>query len=263
MGNRMKVVILCGGRGTRFREETERRPKPMVEVGDRPLVWHIMKHFAQHGFNEFVLCLGYKGALIKEYFLNYEAMNSDFTITLGKRDEVDLYGSHGEDGWKVTLADTGQDALTGARVKRVQKYVGSEPFFLTYGDGVSDVDVNALLKFHKESGSIGTVTGVAPPGRFGELSIEADKVASFAEKPVVSGGFINGGFFVFEPAFFDYLSADDDCILERAPLERLSHDRQLSVFRHNGFWQCMDTFRDYTLIQDLWSSGKAPWKTWT
>lgn len=258
----MKVVILCGGRGTRFREETERRPKPMVEVGDKPILWHIMKHFAHHGFNEFVLCLGYKGEIIKEYFLNYEAMNSDFTMTLGKRGSLVFDGDHGEDGWRVTLADTGQDALTGARVKRVQKHIGDERFFLTYGDGVSDVDVTKLLSFHQKAGTIGTVTGVAPPGRFGELTLEADKVTSFAEKPAVTSGFINGGFFVFEPAFFEHLRAEDDCILERAPLEELSRQRQLSVFRHNGFWQCIDTYRDYTFIQDLWASGKAPWKTW-
>ncbi len=258
----MKVVILCGGRGTRFREETEHRPKPMVEIGDRPIVWHIMKHFAAHGFNEFVLCLGYKGSMIKEYFLNYEALNSDFTITLGKQAGVELSGSHAEDGWRVTLADTGQDALTGARVKRVQRYVGNERFFLTYGDGVSDVDLGRLLKEHEQRGRIGTVTGVAPPGRFGELTLESDLVASFTEKPHVTGGFINGGFFIFEPAFFDYLSGEDDCILERAPLERLARDGQLGVHRHSGFWQCIDTYRDYTYVSELWASGAAPWKTW-
>ncbi len=259
----MKVVILCGGRGTRFREETERRPKPMVEIGDRPIVWHIMKHFARYGFTDFVLCLGYKGSMIKEYFLNYEAVNSDFTITLGKRGSVELYGGHTEDGWRITLADTGQDALTGARVKRAQKYIGNERFFLTYGDGVSNVELDRLLSDHEARGTIGSVTGVAPPGRFGELTLEEDRVASFTEKPEVTGGFINGGFFVFEPAFFEYVSEQDDCILERAPLERLAQERQLGVYRHPGFWQCIDTYRDYTYVTDLWAAGNAPWKTWT
>jgi glucose-1-phosphate cytidylyltransferase len=258
----MKVVILCGGRGTRFREETEHRPKPMIEVGGRPILWHIMKHFARYGHTDFVLCLGYKGALIKQYFLDYEAMSSDFRITLGKTGGIELGGTHAEDGWRVTLADTGLDTLTGGRVKRIQRYVGDEPFMLTYGDGLSNVDLDALVAFHRESGLVGTVTGVAPPGRFGELAIDGDRVASFTEKPAVSGGFINGGFFVFEPGFFDYLSPDEACILEREPLERLAADGQLGVHRHHGFWQCIDTFRDYTLVSDLWSSGEAPWKTW-
>lgn len=258
----MKAVILCGGQGTRFREETERRPKPMVEIGGRPIVWHIMKHFAHHGVTDFILCLGYKGSVIKEYFLNYEAMNSDFTLTLGRGRSIELHAGHSEEGWRVTLADTGLDALTGARVKRVQAHVGNEPFFLTYGDGVSDVDLGKLLAHHRASGAIGTVTGVAPPGRFGELDLDGDRVTSFSEKPEVTGGFINGGFFVFEPAFFEYLTAQDDCILERAPLENLSRAGQLGVFRHGGFWQCIDTYRDYTLITDLWASGKAPWRTW-
>jgi glucose-1-phosphate cytidylyltransferase len=258
----MKVVILCGGRGTRFREETEHRPKPMVDLGGKPILWHIMKGYARHGFTEFVLCLGYKGEQIKEYFLNYEAMSSDFTVALGRHGGVELHQGHGEEGWRVTLADTGKDALTGARVKRVQRYVGDERFFLTYGDGVADVDVRALLAAHQRSGAVGTVTGVAPPGRFGELQIHGDRVGSFVEKPEVTGGYINGGFFVFEPSFFEYLESDDACILERAPIERLAREGQLSVYRHGGFWQCIDTQRDYTLVSDLWSSGKAPWKTW-
>ena len=262
VSEQMKVVILCGGRGTRFREETEHRPKPMVDIGGKPILWHIMKHFAHHGLKDFVLCLGYKGERIKEYFLHYEAMNSDLTVTLGRGGSVALESRHAEDGWKITLADTGLDSLTGARVKRVARYLENGPFMLTYGDGVSDVDIGKLLAFHKASGTIGTVTGVSPPGRFGELSLHGDRVTSFTEKPEVGGGFINGGFFVFERAFLDYLSADESCILEREPLERLSRDGQLSVFRHPGFWQCIDTYRDYSLVSDLWSSGKAPWKTW-
>lgn len=258
----MKVVILCGGRGTRFREETEHKPKPMIEIGGRPIVWHIMKHYARYGHREFVLCLGYKGHIIKDYFLNYEAMGSDVTVTLGKGASVELHGRRHDEDWKVTLADTGLDTLTGGRVKRVQAYVGDEPFFLTYGDGVSDVDLDALQAFHRGSGVIGTVTGVAPPGRFGELALSGDKVTSFTEKPEVAAGVINGGFFLFEPKFFDYLSADESCILERAPLEKLSQDHQLNVYKHPGFWQCIDTFRDYELVTGLWASGKAPWKTW-
>lgn len=258
----MKTVILCGGRGTRFREETERKPKPMVELGDKPILWHIMKGFARYQINDFVLCLGYKAELIKEYFLNYEAMNSDFTITLGDRSSLALHSKHDEAGWRITLADTGLDAMTGARVKRVQRYVGGSTFMLTYGDGVSDVDLDALLAFHRSHGKIGTVTGVRAPGRFGELGAEGNRVASFMEKPEVSGGHINGGFFVFEPEFFDYLSAAESCILERDPLERLARDGQLMLYKHEGFWQCMDTYRDYAYLTDLWTSGKAPWKNW-
>jgi glucose-1-phosphate cytidylyltransferase len=258
----MKVVILCGGRGTRFREETERRPKPMVEIGDRPIVWHIMKHFAHYGLNDFILCLGYKSHVIKDYFLDYDTMSSDLTVTLGTHGGVEILGKRASEEWRVTLAETGLDALTGARVKKVQKYVGNEPFILTYGDGVSDVDLKALQQFHAQSGTIGTVTGVSPPGRFGELALEGDRVSSFTEKPHTSAGVVNGGFFVFEPGIFDYLSADDSCILERDPLEKLSRDGQLSVYRHPGFWQCIDTVRDYQLISDLWASGNAPWKSW-
>ena len=258
----MKVVILCGGQGTRLREETEYRPKPMVQIGDRPLLWHIMKSFARFGHNQFILCLGYKGEMIREYFLNYEAMQSDCTVTLGREARVTQHGGHEEDGWEITLANTGLNALTGARVKRVQKYVGNEPFFLTYGDGVADVNLDALLAFHKRSARIGTVTGVRAPGRFGELTIEGEQVASFVEKPVISGGLINGGFFVFQPEIFDYIDADESCILEREPLERLAERGELCVHKPDGFWQCIDTYRDFTLVNDLWAKGEAPWKTW-
>jgi glucose-1-phosphate cytidylyltransferase len=259
----MKVVLLCGGKGTRLREETELKPKPMVAVGTKPIVWHIMKTFAAQGFNEFVLCLGYKGDVIKRWFLNYETENADFTMTLGKRDHgVEFHSNHHEEGWKITLADTGEDAMTGARVRKVAKYLGDEPFFLTYGDGVSDVDVRALLKFHREHGKLATVTGVRPPGRFGELALDGDAVSSFQEKPESGGGFINGGFFVMEPGALSYLTTDDSCILEREPLEKMSHDGQLMMFRHQGFWQCVDTYRDLTLVNDLWSRGRAPWKLW-
>lgn len=258
----MKAVILCGGRGTRIREETEQKPKPMIDIGGKPIVWHIMKSYERHGISEFVLCLGYKGDKIKDYFLQYEAMSSDFTIQLGSRSSIEFHSPVDEQSWRVTLADTGLDAMTGARVKRVQRYVGNEPFCLTYGDGVSDVDVTAAIAFHKRHGCIGTVTGVRPPGRFGELDVTGDQVASFAEKPPAAHGLVNGGFFVFEPAIFDYLRSDDDCILERAPLEKLARDGQLQVYRHEGFWQCVDTYRDYELLLGLWTSGKAPWKQW-
>jgi glucose-1-phosphate cytidylyltransferase len=258
----MKVVILCGGMGTRLREETEYKPKPMVEIGSRPILWHIMKSYAAHGFTDFILCLGYKGEKIKEYFLNYKAMNSDFTVTLGKHGVVELNDDHAEDGWRVTLADTGLKALTGARVRRIQKYVGNEPFLLTYGDGVSDVDLTQLVAFHQKQGRLATLTGVRAPGRFGELGLEGDQVTTFHEKPEVSGGYINGGFFILEPGVFNYLSDDDSCILEREPLEKLASAAQLNVFKHDGFWQCIDTFRDVTLVNQLWDSGKAPWKSW-
>lgn len=258
----MKAVILCGGRGTRLREETEQKPKPMIQIGPKPILWHIMKTYAAAGITDFVLCLGYKGDVIKEYFLQYEAMNADFTVTLGRAAQIEFHAPHGEAGWRVTLADTGPDAMTGARVKRVQKYVGGERFCLTYGDGLSDVDLQALLRFHEAQGAIGTVTGVRPPGRFGELAVDGHRVDSFAEKPPASGGLINGGFFVFEPRFFDYLDSSDHCVLERAPLETLSREGQLRVYRHDGFWQCVDTFRDYELLNGLWASGAPPWRTW-
>jgi glucose-1-phosphate cytidylyltransferase len=256
----MKVVILCGGQGTRLREETEYRPKPMVQVGDRPLLLHIMRTYAHYGHKDFVLCLGYRGDMIKEYFLTYEAMRGDCTVTLGEGGGVDFHRGHHESGWKITLADTGLNTLTGARVKRVQKYIGNEPFLLTYGDGVADIDIDATLAFHRAQGRLVTLTGVRSPGRFGELTLEGDGVKSFLEKPAVSGGYINGGYFVCEPGIFDYLDEQEDCILERAPLETLASDGQLSIFKHDGFWQCVDTYRDFTYVNDLWAQGKALWK---
>jgi glucose-1-phosphate cytidylyltransferase len=259
----MKVVILCGGQGTRLREETEVRPKPMVEIGGRPILWHLMKLYAHHGLNEFVLCLGYKGYIIKEFFLHYESRVNDFTVHLGRERAVDFHNGHGEEGWQVTLAETGESALTGARLRRVKRYLGREPFCLTYGDGLGDVDIPGLLAFHKSHGKLATVTGVRPPGRFGELQLEGNQVAHFAEKPQVTEGFINGGFFVFEPEVIDhYLDDTDDLILEREPLQRLAADGQLMVWRHDGFWQPMDTFREWKMLDEMWSSGKAPWKVW-
>lgn len=258
----MKVMILCGGLGTRLREETDIKPKPMVEVGGRPILWHVMKGYAAQGFNEFVLCLGYKGEKIKEYFLNYEAMNSDFTVTLGAPEQVTYHKRHTETEWKVTLADTGATAMTGARVARAARYVDGDTFLLTYGDGVSDVDVNALLAFHRRHGKLATVTGVRPPSRFGELITNGTGVREFSEKPLVTAGHINGGFFVLQREFLRYVDSADGCVLEQAPLERCAKDGQLEMFAHEGYWQCMDTYRDMQLLQKQWESGRAPWKRW-
>jgi glucose-1-phosphate cytidylyltransferase len=254
------VVILCGGQGTRLREETEYKPKPMVPVGERPLLWHLMKLYSHHGLSNFVLCLGYRGEYIKDYFYNYEAMNSDFTVHLGQR-RVDFHSSHPED-WRVTLADTGINAMTGARVKRVERYLEAERFCLTYGDGLSDIDIQAVLAFHRAHGKLMTLTAVQPPSRFGQLDFEGDRVSTFVEKPTLGAGYINGGFFVCERGVLDYLLPDVDCVLERAPLERLAADGQLMAYRHDGFWQCMDTVRDVKLLNDLWTSGEAPWRVW-
>ena len=257
----MKVVILCGGFGTRLREETEIRPKPMVEIGGKPILWHIMKNFSHHGFNEFILCLGYKSEVIKNYFMNYEQLNNDFTIELGSG-AIEMHNSHDEKGWRVTLVDTGQNAMTGARVKRVERYVDGDRFMLTYGDGVTDLDLNELLKFHEASGKIGTVTGVSPPSRYGELGIADDQVVSFREKPQPQDSVISGGYFVLNREFFQYLSDNEDLVLEREPLERLVEESQLGVYPHKGFWQCVDTYRDYLYLNELWDQGDAKWKLW-
>ncbi len=261
----MKAVILCGGMGTRLREYTEVRPKPMVDVGGRPILWHVMKLYAHHGIDEFVLCLGYKGHMIKEYFLNYQAMNSSFTIELGERNEIEYHdSSHGERGWKVTLVDTGDDAMTGARIARAARYLGKEPgtFCVTYGDGVSDVNLAAVIRFHRKHGRLATVTGVRPPSRFGELQLDGQRVKSFSEKPQLGQGLINGGFFVFEAGFLRYLSTDPGCVLEREPLERCAADGELLVFEHPGYWQCMDTYRDWESLEKQYRSGNAPWMVW-
>ncbi|HUI41534.1 MAG TPA: glucose-1-phosphate cytidylyltransferase [Terriglobia bacterium] len=257
----MKVVILCGGLGTRLREETEFRPKPLVEIGGRPVLWHVMKCYAHYGFQEFVLCLGYRGGMIKDYFLNYEAMNNDFTIRLGGKSQILYDGSHQEQGFEVTLADTGLDTMTGGRIKRIARYVGDETFMVTYGDGLSDVDIGRLVAFHKSHGRLATVTTVRPVSRFGVVDIGAEgRVVEFAEKPVAEG-WISAGFFVFNPVIFNYLSGDD-CILERGPLEQLSRQGQLAAYRHEGFFFPMDTYRDHQHLTQLWASGHAPWKVW-
>jgi glucose-1-phosphate cytidylyltransferase len=262
----MKAVILCGGMGTRLREQTETKPKPMVEVGGRPILWHIMKIYSSFGISDYVLCLGYKGDVIKKYFLDFDALNSDFTVTLGseRRVEVHRRETNEQENWRVTLLDTGRDAMTGARVARAVDFMDESDgtFALTYGDGVGAIDVSAILEFHRSHGRLATVTGVRPPSRFGELRIEGGRVRSFSEKPQVEQGLINGGFFFLEPGFRDYLSTDDSCILERTPLERCARDGQLMVYEHGGYWQCMDTYRDWKQLEANWQSGAAPWKTW-
>jgi glucose-1-phosphate cytidylyltransferase len=255
-----KVVLLCGGMGTRMREETEYRPKPMVEVGGRPMLWHIMKLYAAYGLTDFVCCLGYRGSTIKQYFLDYHALRSDLTVSLATGDVE--YATREVEDWSVSLVDTGEQAMTGARVKRVAHHLADDDVFLcTYGDGVADVDVHALLAFHRAHGKLATVTGVQPPSRFGELLLDGSSVSRFAEKP--SGqGLISGGFFVFDRAVLDRLSADDACVLEREPLESLAADGELQVYRHDGFWQCADTIRDVEGLRALWDAGDAPWRVW-
>jgi glucose-1-phosphate cytidylyltransferase len=257
----MKVAILCGGVGTRLREETEFRPKPLVEVGGRPILWHIMKLYAHHGFRDFVLCLGYRGSMIKEYFLNYEAMNNDFTICLGKESRLEYNDNHEEQNFRITLADTGLETMTGGRLSRVRKYLSDDCFMVTYGDGVSDVDIRGLVEFHKSHGRLATVTTFRPTSRFGILDINSDnQVQNFIEKPK-SDAWASAGFFVFQREVLDYLD-DDQCILEHQPLERLARERQLIAYHHDGFFYAMDTYREYQILNDLWKNGLAPWKVW-
>ncbi len=258
----MKVVILAGGLGTRLAEETGIRPKPMVEIGGKPILWHIMKIYAQQGFNEFVICLGYKGYMIKEYFANYFLHQSDVTIDLATN-KIEIHNSVSED-IKVTLVDTGVNTNTAGRIKRVQKYLNNERFMLTYGDGVSDVNLRELIKFHEQSGKLATLTSIQLPGRFGNIEMDKSGVITrFQEKPEGDGVWINGGFFVMEPGIFKYLEGDmDDIQWEKKPLIDIANDHQLMSFKHSGFWKCMDAIRDKTELEDLWNSGKAPWKTW-
>jgi glucose-1-phosphate cytidylyltransferase len=258
----MQVVILCGGLGTRLREETEFRPKPMVNIGDRPILWHIMKIYAHFDYTDFVLALGYKGEMIKQYFFHYELMNNDVTIELGKPEQLCIHQCHEESGWRITLADTGEKSLKGARVKRIEKYITGETFMLTYGDGVADIDIDRLLTFHRNHGRLATVTGINPTSRYGELKINGDKVESFTEKPQHPDGYINGGFFIFNKGIFDYLSIDDDSDLEIGPLEQIAREGHLMVYKHDGFWACMDTLRDMEYLNGLWNEGKPAWEIW-
>jgi glucose-1-phosphate cytidylyltransferase len=257
----MKVIILCGGQGTRLREETEYRPKPLVEVGGKPILWHIMKTYAHYGYSDFVLCLGYRGNMIKEYFLNYEAMNNDFTICLGQKSHIHFNDAHMEQDFRVTLAETGQETMTGGRIKRIDKYVDGDTFLVTYGDGLADVNITELLAFHKNHGKIATITTVRPQSRFGMLETANDgKVLAFNEKPQLDG-WASAGFLVFERRLFEYIEGDG-CTLERQPLERLAAEGQLMAYRHDGFFFAMDTYREYLYLNELWRSGKAPWKVW-
>ncbi len=255
----MKVVILAGGLGTRLSEETSIRPKPMVEIGGRPILWHIMKIYSQYGFRDFVVCLGYKGYFITEYFANYSVHQSDLTIDIAAK-KVEIHDTRAED-WRVTLVDTGAETMTGGRLKRIRQHIGDDTFCMTYGDGVADIDVGKLVAFHERHGGDATVTAVRPPGRFGALAIDGDKVAGFIEKPEGDGSWINGGFFVLSSKVFDRIEGDDT-VWEQAPLETLARDGQLSAFRHDGFWQPMDTLRDKRRLEDLWASGHADWKVW-
>lgn len=258
----MKVVILCGGQGTRLREETEYRPKPLVDVGGRPILWHIMKLYAHHDLRDFVLCLGYRGDMIKEYFLNYEAMTNDFTICLGRKSQITYHNHHQEQDFYVTLAETGADSMTGARVKYVERYIDSDTFMVTYGDGLSDVNITDLIDFHHRHGRLATITTVRPVSRFGVLELDAaDRVTEFAEKPQTRG-WASAGFFVFNRRVFEYLETNPECILEREPLERLAAEGQLMAYRHQGFFYAMDTYREYLYLNDLWKSGHAPWAVW-
>ena len=257
----MKVVLLAGGFGTRISEETTLTPKPLIEIGGKPIVWHIMKMYSAHGIRDFVICCGYKGYLIKEYFANYFLHTSDVTFDI-QRNEMEVHQRNAEP-WRVTLIDTGEQTMTGGRLKRIASYLEEEEIFcLTYGDGVSDVNITELIKFHRDHGLQATITAIHPPGRFGALDIHSDqRVTSFKEKPIGDGGMINGGFFVLSPKVLDLIEGDDT-IWEREPLELLAKADQLKAYRHEGFWQCMDTLRDKKLLAELWNSGKAPWKVW-
>jgi glucose-1-phosphate cytidylyltransferase len=257
----MKVVILAGGFGTRISEESHLIPKPMIEIDGKPILWHIMKYYSSFGYNDFIICGGYKQFIIKEYFANYYLHMSDVTFDFTAKNKMVVHNNNAEP-WKVTLVDTGLNTMTGGRIKRVKEYIEDEPFMLTYGDGVSDIDINELVEFHQSNGKIATISAIQPGGRFGMLDIDDnDNIKSFKEKSKEDGGWINGGFMVLNPEIIDYIE-DDDTVFEREPLETLINEGQLNAFKHNGFWQCMDTLRDKELLETLWINGQAPWKVW-
>lgn len=257
----MKVVILAGGLGTRISEESHLKPKPMIEIGDQPILWHIMKIYSYYGFNDFIICLGYKGYSIKEYFAHYFLYESDITFDFKNKNEQ-LIHHHSAEAWTVTLVNTGIETMTGGRVKRIQSYLNNETFMLTYGDGVADVNINELVNYHKNHGKLATITSTQPSGRFGALNLSEDNIVrSFQEKPKGDGAWINAGFFVMEPEIFNYIE-NDDTILEKEPLENIARNGELITYKHKGFWQPMDTLRDKNLLEDLWKSGMAPWKVW-
>ncbi|RZD43529.1 MAG: glucose-1-phosphate cytidylyltransferase [Thaumarchaeota archaeon] len=255
----MKAVILAGGLGTRISEETQYRPKPLIEIGGMPLLWHIMKTYSSHGISDFVICCGYKGYMIKEYFANYFLHMSDVTFDL-KNNEMNVHRKSAE-SWNITLVDTGINTMTGGRLKKIQKYVDNETFCFTYGDGLANISITELIEFHKNNNTLATVTAVQPPARFGALELDGNKVVSFKEKPPGDGNWINGGYFILEPAVFDYVEGDST-VWEKEPVENLSKNNQLSAYRHSGFWQPLDTLRDKNKLEDLWSSGSPPWKVW-
>ena len=259
MKQNLPVVILCGGLGTRLSEETEARPKPLVEVGHRPLLWHIMKHYGGYGFTDYHLALGYKGEQIKRYFLDFHALNRDFTVSL-ENGEVQTLNQENAEPWRVHLMDTGQATLTGGRLKQLEPHLRAGTFLMTYGDGVGDVDLDKLLAFHRKHGGLVSLTAVRPPARFGALEFDGDRIRHFKEKSILHEGWINGGFFVIEPAALDYIQ--DDVMWEHAPMEKLAADGRLFAYRHEGFWQCMDTLRDLKYLETLWNNGNPPWKTW-
>lgn len=258
----MKVVILAGGYGTRISEESHLKPKPMIEIGEKPILWHIMKIYSHYGYNDFIICLGYKGYIIKEFFADYYLHTSDVTFDFVNQNMLTIHNNVSEP-WRVTLVDTGLDTMTGGRVKRVRKYIGDEPFMLTYGDGVSNVNINKIENYHKKTGGLLTMTAIQPGGRFGVLDIDdsSNRIERFVEKSKEDGGWINGGFMVVEPEVFSYIEGDKT-IFERSPLERLAEEGKLNAYKHHGFWQCMDTQRDKGVLEELWRSGKAPWKVW-
>ena len=256
----MKAVILAGGLGTRISEESHLRPKPMITIGDKPILWHIMKIYSRYGINDFIICLGYKGYVIKEYFANYFLHMSNVTFDMEKN-TMEVHQRHAEP-WKVSLIETGEDTMTGGRLRRVLPYLDGQDFCCTYGDGVSDIDIGKLIDFHKRHGRLATVTAIQPPGRYGALNIDGTKVEAFQEKPLGDGSWINGGFFVFKPSFIEKYIEDDSTPLELAPLRNLASDGELHAFHHRGFWQAMDTLREKNLLEDLWRTGKAPWQVW-
>ncbi len=255
----MKVVILAGGFGTRLSEETGVKPKPMVEIGGKPIIWHIMKMYSHYGHNEFIICLGYKGYVIKEFFMNYYLLNSDLRINMENNTTEVL--SNDVEPWKITMVDTGEDTMTGGRIKRIRDYVGDETFFLTYGDGVSDVDFSRLLEFHKKNNAYATLTAVQPPGRFGAFTLDSDKITSFREKPKGDSAWVNGGFFVLEPEIFDYIE-NDSTIWEREPMEHLAQAGRLAAYKHDNYWQSMDSLRDKKVLEIEWAKSNPPWKKW-
>ena len=258
----MDVVILCGGKGTRLSEETIIRPKPMVEIGGKPILWHIMKYYSYYGFNRFVLALGYKAEYIKEYFYNYRISSSDFTISMKPDSEPLFHNSANEKEWEISFIDTGVDTLKGARIKRIQKYIKTNNFHLTYGDGLGDIDLDTLVAFHKKHGKIASVSAVRPPSRFGEMIIENSQVTVFDEKPQMHSGYINGGYFILNKDIFEYLKVDRDCDFEFGPMQQIVRDKQLVAYKHKGFWQCMDNVRERDYLNNLVINGKAPWVKW-